>query len=233
MVKCELCGENVELYYESEGKKLCLSCFDNPERTIIKKKSDGEISIEEKKDDKVCSSCHKKVGFGKGKLEFIDEQGDEITLCGKCYNEIPKEEKLKLIVTSKKPFEINTGYITGGLIGGVLGGAAGGMGYKDGAKSAQDKIWKQYDLSFDEINKYSILNFNRHFLICSNDFRGKILVQMSNELKQKKQDEIARKIYCKNFNECERKEKREIKKEFKKMLKNNFEKNKDRGTLYG
>jgi hypothetical protein len=32
MVKCENCGDDVSLYYEKDGKKLCMLCYDDPNR---------------------------------------------------------------------------------------------------------------------------------------------------------------------------------------------------------
>ena len=56
---------------------------------------------------------------------------------------------------------------------------------------------------------------------------------MGKEQKMKKLDEITMKNFQKDFNELSGKEKRAVKKELKKILKDNYMKNKDRGTLYG
>lgn len=222
-MQCELCGEIIEFYYEHNGKVVCMGCYDDPDRKYkISNKSDFNSFKADKKEKNICIKCDRKSG--KSKLDFFDEYGDEIILCYKCYNDISKEEKLKLIVNSGKPFEINPGYMFGFI---------GGASYKNSQKKGIDKVWKQYDLSLDEINKYAIMKFNKHFLICTNELRGSILAQMHKEFKLEKLDQISIKKFNKNYYELDGKEKRIVKKNFKNMLKNNYEKNKDRGTLFG
>jgi hypothetical protein len=224
MVKCELCGEEVELYYEEDGKILCMGCYDDPDRIkkIVNKSSHDTIETE-KTDEKKCVKCGKKVGFMRDKLQFIDENGDEITLCNKCYDISPKEDKLKLIAVSGKPIELNPGLVFG---------IAGAAGYTSSQKSAVDKTWKKYDLSFEDVNEYAIINFNMHFLICDSGLKAAIMSKMNKDLEEKKLNELAMKNFNKDFKSCERKEKRQVKKEFKKLLKDNLKKNRDKGTLY-
>jgi len=219
-MKCELCGDEVELYYEENGKNLCMACYDNPNRdktkTIIENHEKKEI-------DNICINCHKKVNIVSQKLQFIDGELNEITLCSKCYDNMPKEEKLKLMPTSKKPIGFNPVWMAG-LVGGVAG--------RDVQRGKVDETWKKYDIGLEEINEFAIMNFNRHFLICDNSLKAGIMARMGKELKKDKLNEIAGRLYNKDFESCEGKERRIVKKELKKILKENFKKNKDRGTLF-
>ena len=215
-MKCDLCRDDIELYYEQDGKILCMSCYDNPDRD--KKK----ITID-KKIDNICNKCHNKISYGKQKFQFINEEGDEITLCSKCYDIETKEKKLKLIPTSKKPMSFNSGWMFG---------IAGGMGAKDQQRATVDNTWKKYNLTLEEINEYAIINFNKHFLICDNNTKAIIMSKMGSELKQKKLNEIAKTIHNKDFKGCERKERKLVKKELKMVLNENLAKNKDKGSIF-
>ena len=127
--------------------------------------------------ENICSKCNTKIGLLKEKLP-LTKDGKELLFCKKCYEAIPTKEKLKM-----KPSVNKEGY-NGPAIGFVIGGIFGAAGAKAGENSAIITPIKKYNLSLDEINTYSIMKFNRHFLLCKNDLKGAVMMSIGSHLKK-------------------------------------------------
>jgi len=167
----------------------------------------------------ICSNCNKKIGIGREKLPLINQNGEEVLYCAKCYGSISKEEKLKLTTIKKKTgSSFNVGYAMFGLMG--------GLGYADAQNESIMKPIKQYNLTLDKIDYYSIMNFNKHFLLCNNDLKAGIMGQMGKELKKEKLNELAKQNHFQEFEMLDKRNQKAVKKELKNLLKENMEKNK-------
>lgn len=167
----------------------------------------------------ICSMCNKKIGFGREKLQLYDTKGDELLYCSKCYDSISKEDKLELSPLKKKTgSEFSVGYAMFGLVG--------GLGYADAQNESIMKPIKQYNLTLDRIDYYSIMNFNRHFLLCGNDLKAGIMGKMGKELKTEKLNELAKQHHFQEFEMLDKRDQKAVKKELKNLLKDNMKKNK-------
>lgn len=172
----------------------------------------------------ICSICNNKIGIGRQKLPLVNKKGEELLFCTKCYESLSKEEKLEL-----EPLKNIKG--SGALTGFAIGGVFGAIGYADSQNESIMKPIKQYNLSLSEINKYSIMDYNRHFLLCDGNLKSGIMMSMGKHLKKEKLNELSKKHFFKEFDALERKEQKEIKKELKNILKTNFKNNKDLKSL--
>lgn len=166
-----------------------------------------------------CSVCGKELGLLREKFLLRNEKGEELVFCLKCYEAIPKEDKLKLTpVKPKKGSGFNVGYLIGGIAGGI------------GFSSAQNEIImnpiRRYNLTLDEINRFFIMKINKHFLLCDHNTKAAFMAAFEKELKKKKLDEISQNKYGMNFDVLDRRSKRDVKKEFKKYIKDNMKRNK-------
>jgi hypothetical protein len=165
-----------------------------------------------------CSICDKKIGMVSGKFLLTNENNEDIISCSKCYDSLPKEEKIKLEPTMRK---------TGGFFNdGYAFGLAGSVGY---ASSQNESIMipiKQYNLALDDIDKYSIMFFNRHFLLCDNSLKAAAMTKYGEELKKNKLDEIAKKQFFNEYDKLNRSDQKAVKKEWKQFIKENMKKNK-------
>ena len=167
----------------------------------------------------ICSMCNKKIGFGREKLQLYDKKGDKLLYCSKCYDSISKEDKLELSPLKKKTgSKFNVGYAMFGLVG--------GLGYADAQNESIMKPIKQYNLTLDRIDYYSIMNFNRHFLLCGNDLKAGIMGKMDKELKTGKLNELAKQHHFQEFKMLDKRDQKAVKKELKNLLKDNMKKNK-------
>jgi hypothetical protein len=169
----------------------------------------------------ICSICNNKIGIGRQKLPLLTKKGEELLFCAKCYESLSKEEKLEL-----EPVKNIKGGSSAAL-GFAVGGIFGALGAADQQNESIMKPIKQHNLSLSEINRYSIMNYNKHFLICDGTLKSGIMMSMGKHLKKEKLNELSKKHFVKNFDELERKEQKEIKKELKSILKTNFKNNKD------
>jgi len=164
--------------------------------------------------------CNEKIGFGREKLPLKNnETGQQFLFCSKCYQALSKEEKLKL--DPMKNIK-GAGILTGFAIGGIFGAA----GWSDSQNTSIMTPIKQFNLTLKEINTYSIMNFNKHFLFCDDTLKSGVMGNMGKKLKQKKLNELAKQHYSKEFEYLDRKEQKLIKKELKLFLKENMKKNK-------
>ena len=171
-------------------------------------------------EEHICSICGKKIGFGRQKIHLSDGHGIINTYCSKCYTDIPKEEKLKL-----EPLKNIKS--ADALLGFAIGGVAGAAGWSSQQNESIMKPIKQFNLSLKDINKYSIMKFNKHFLLCDGTLKGGIMMSLGNELKKEKLDELSKQHFLKDFESLERKEKKAVKKELKGFLKTNMKNNKE------
>lgn len=169
-----------------------------------------------------CSNCGEKLGVLKNKVYLINENGEEKNFCKKCYDDIPKEEKIKYQVAKKKSTTDKSVYVVG---------LAFGAAYNDGFKNQLNNDIKGYNLSFDKINKFAIENYNTHFWLCDNTFKSASIGLVKKEEKNRLLNDIASKNFNKNFENCDRKEKKIVKKELKLIIKTNLEKNKEKNLL--
>lgn len=110
-----------------------------------------------------------------------------------------------------------------------------GSGFADGYRSTQEegimKTIKRYNLTYDEINRFSINDFNKHFLLSDMALKTKILFEMDRKLKKEKMNELAKNKYYSEFDNLENRDKKVIKKEFKQLMKENLKKNKKNKNL--
>lgn len=196
--KCGLCGREFgmldDFYYHPKLKKklkimLCESCYDLVEEKKlfdeklieeekIKKEKEAEFGYNKLllKKDFICAYCSTKVGVGRKKIILMDKYEKAIPLCFNCYEKIPKNEKISLDVLLGETKGLNPGWALG---------AMGAAGYEHSIKSTVDGIHKKFDLSFEEINEFSIMNFNIHFKLCDNQLKYNIMSQMGKELEKK------------------------------------------------
>jgi len=173
--------------------------------------------------EKICSSCSKKIGIGREKLPLINAEGNELLFCSKCYDSIPKSEKLKMTTLKKKTKgEFNVGYAFG-LIG--------GLAYSDTQNEMIMKPIKRYNLTLRQVNNYAIMNYNKHFLLCDNTLKSGIMSQMGKVLKTEKLDELSRRQYSIGYNELDRKKQKPIIKVWKQEIKLNTKNNKHISNL--
>ena len=164
------------------------------------------------------AATNKKIGIVREKLPLINQNGEELLYCAKCYDSIPKEEKLKLTSIKKKTgSEFNVGYAFGLM---------GGLGYADSQNESIMKPIKQYNLTLDRIDYYSIMNFNRHFLLCGNDLKAGIMGKMGKVLKTEKLNELAKQHHFQEFEMLDKRDQKAVKKELKVILKKNMKSNK-------
>lgn len=161
-------------------------------------------------DEYICSKCFKNIF--KEKISLVDKMGRELLFCEKCYNEITKEDKLELMIP--KNLKINV----------FLDGYA----YQKEDASVMPLIWI-YNLSLKEINKFSITNYNRHFLLCNVYMSVKIVQDMAKQLEDKKRNEIAKQYFFKEYELLDKKEKKLVKKELGALLMGNAKRNKIMG----
>ena len=167
----------------------------------------------------VCSTCNKKIGLGREKLPLMNKKGKELLFCSKCYNSISKEEKLELTpIGDKGGSKLNVGFAVGGL--------AGGLGYASAQNESIMNPIKQYNMKLDEINKYAIMNFNRHFLLAGNDLKAGIMSQMAKSLKKEKLNELAKQHYFREYEMLDGRDQKTVKKEWKRLTKENMKSNK-------
>lgn len=167
----------------------------------------------------ICSMCNQKIGIGREKLLLENKNGEELLFCSKCYDSIPKEEKLRLAPTKKK---VGSGFNVGYAIGGIVGG----LGYADAQNESIMKPIKQYNLTLDKINTYAIMNHNRHFLLCNNDLKTGIMMKMGKDLKMEKLNEFAKQHYFSEYDVLDGRDQKAVKKELKIFLKENMKRNK-------
>ena len=110
-----------------------------------------------------------------------------------------------------------------------------GSGFAEGYSTSQDeaimKTIKRYNLTYDEINMFSINDFNKHFLLADMRLKTKILFEMDRKLKNEKIEELAKNKYYNEFENLQNRDKKVIKKEFKQLMKDNFKKNKKNKNL--
>jgi hypothetical protein len=167
----------------------------------------------------ICSKCNEKIGFGREKIPLKNKKGEELLVCGTCYNAMSKEEKLEL--TPLKNIK-GIGTLTGFAVGGLIGGWA----FSDIQNEDIMKPIKQHNLSLQEINIFSIMNYNRHFLLCDNTLKSVIMGKMGKELNNKKLDELAKQRFSKEYDLIDIKEQKLVDKDLKLFLKENMKKNK-------
>ena len=169
-------------------------------------------------EEQYCSICDKKVGILSGKFLLTNKNHEDIISCTKCYESLPKEEKIKLEPTMKK---------TGGFFNDdYTFGLAGGVGYSSSQNESIMNPIKQYNLDLDDIDKYSIMFFNKHFLLCDNSLKAAAMTKFGEELKKNKLDEIAKKQFLNEYDKLNRSDQKTVKKELKEFIKENMENNK-------
>ena len=173
--------------------------------------------------ENICINCNEKIGVLSKKIYLNNSKDEKLLYCSKCYESIPKEEKLLL-----SPFD-KTMRKDGNIMS-LLG-----SGFADGYRSSQEdlimKTIKIYNLTYDEINRFGIINFNKHFLLADMGVKTKMLFEMDRKLKKEKLDEMSKNQYNNDFDNLENREKKVIKKEFKKLIKENLKKNKKNKNL--
>jgi len=173
--------------------------------------------------ENICINCNEKIGVLGKKIFLTNTNGERLLYCSKCYDSIPKEEKLVLNPIDKKTgSRINVGYAFG---------LAGGAGYAAGQMEVIMKPIKQYNLTLDEINEYGIMNFNKHFLIADMNLRSAILYEIAKNRKKNKLDELAKNQYYNEFEVLDNRDKKIVKKEWKQYIKENMKKNKKNKNL--
>jgi len=169
-------------------------------------------------DDDICSICEGGIGFFDQKIELYDKNKKKNVYCKKCYDSIPKKEKLKL-----SPFKkIDNNILNMGLVFGIVGG----LSYKSAVNDAILKPIKQYNLTLTEINNYFIMNFNIHFFLCKMDAIKYFITKMGKQLKKDKRNEIAKELFQNEYDLLERKKQKMVKKELGIRINNNFKNNK-------
>ncbi|PNX47137.1 MAG: hypothetical protein BV456_11380 [Thermoplasmata archaeon M8B2D] len=173
--------------------------------------------------ENICMSCNEKIGVLGKKIYLNNLKDEKLLYCSKCYDSLPKEEKLLL-----SPFD-KTMRKDGNIMS-LLG-----SGFADGYRSSQEdsimKSIKKYNLTYDEINRFGIMNFNKHFLLADMGMKTKILFEMDRKLQKEKLDEMSINRYNNEFENLENREKKVIKKEFKKLIKENLKNNKKNKNL--
>jgi len=168
--------------------------------------------------EKLCSNCNKKLGVLNEKYPLTNQNDQDFIYCAKCYQDITKEEKLKLDPIKKK-----TG---SGLNVGYAFGLVGGLGFASSQKESIMNPIKRHNLTLDEINRYAIMNFNKHFLLCDNNLKAGIMMDMGKKLKKKRLNEIAKQNFISEYDLLERKDQKAVKKELKREWKENMKSNK-------
>ena len=224
MVICDSCGENVDLYYESEGKNLCLSCYDKYEDS-----KNNNVSQIPKNMEYVCSVCNKRIWFRKTHTRFFNENKELVIICKKCYKKLPSKEKIKLSVVLPLYYGMMC-YTTKNSWMSMRQGFVNSSFNK--MKKTIDEIYDKYDLTTKDVNKFSIENFNKHFFMCGPYLKVDIMKKMSKDLEIQRLNEISQKKLLKDYNKCNRQEKKQVKKELKTILTQNLEKNKDRASIF-
>lgn len=160
---------------------------------------------------KYCSKCNTKLGIGKLKLPLVNKDEEEILLCSDCYNALSKEEKLKL-----QPLKnINKSSKQTMGLGFVVGGAFGALGAAEGENSFILRYIKKFNLNYNQLNNYSIMNHNRHFLFCDSNLRIQLLIEMGKEIETKKINELSRTNFSREYDTLEKDDQKKIKKELK------------------
>jgi hypothetical protein len=211
MEKCDICGRTLGISYKKhiakDGRVMCYECiekFEPEKKNII---------------ENICSKCNEKIGFGREKLPLKNSKtGQEFLFCSKCYQGLSKEEKIEL--DPMKNIQ-GTGYLTGFAVGGLAGAAGSQWALNDIIM----KPIKQFNLTLQEINTYSIMNFNKHFLFCDDSLKGSIVSIMGDKLKKEKLNELSKQHFLKDFDSLDRKEQKNVKKELKSFLNGNMVKN--------
>jgi hypothetical protein len=168
--------------------------------------------------ENICINCNEKIGILGKKISLTKKSGEKLLYCSKCYDSIPKEEKLVLSPIDKKTGSgINVGYAFG---------LAGGAGYAAGQMEAIMKPIKQYNLTLNEINEYGIMNFNKHFLIADMSQKSAMLYEIGKNKKKNKLDELAKNQFNNEYEMLDNRDKKIVKKEWKRYIKENMKQNK-------
>jgi len=213
--KCDICGRPLGIRYKKhvmdDGKIVCYECVEKlgPEKEITN----------------ICSNCHEKIGVGKGKFPLeSNKTGKHFLFCARCYDALSKEDKLQL--EPMKNVE-GTGFL--GVL--AIGGIFGYLGYSVSENDSIMNPIKQFNLTLKEINTYSIMNYNRHFLFSNDSLKSGIMTSLGKQLKKEKLNELSKQHFLKDFDLLEGKEQKDVKKMLKLFLKENMKKNKKLDTL--
>jgi len=170
----------------------------------------------------ICSKCGVKLGSGKQKIQLVSKRGEDLVFCWKCYYELPKEKKLELQALKKEGVKFSP-------FGFLVGGMGGGFGFAYGYSASQNreimKLIKQYNLTLSEVNKYSIMNYNMHFLLCDNSLKMTVMRDLEKDLKEKKLNELANRHYSKEYKLLDKDKQKIVEKELKSFLEKNEKRN--------
>jgi len=214
VTKCGVCGRPLRILYKKhimdDGKVVCYEC-------VEKLGHEKEITNN-------CSNCKDKFSVGQARFTLKNNKtGKHFLFCTKCYDALSKDDKHQL-----DPLKNVEGTGFSAL---TVGGIFGYLGYSVATNDLVMNPIKQFNLTLTEINTYSIMNFNKHFLFCNDSLKSSVMIKLGNELRKEKLDELSRQNYTKIFNSLEKKEQKNVNKMLKKFLKENMKKNNKIDTL--